>query len=239
MTPPPIPILLFSLLAFWLMYYADVVLVRDRLGSLRSWQEFAAATLWCTVQNLLAVVAPWTFARHSGATLQDLGLRMPDLADPCYQLLLSWLFAAQLLKAFPDLKTGKDFLRDGGICTQIAWNASTLWKWFFAYCWVQQSARQLGGPIAALLMSTSFFTLFHVGTQDVAYLKRAWLVNAFFAVPFLFFGFCVIWPLAVGTGGAVGTTKSNRFFRWIHVRAQLAGFLLAVALGYAAELHLG
>ncbi|CAE6918839.1 unnamed protein product, partial [Symbiodinium sp. KB8] len=115
----------------------------------------------------------------------ELGLRFPDLADPGFQLFLCWVFSSQLLAAFPDIKRGRDAFREAGLVVQIAWNASCVWKWFFLYCWVQQSTLHRAGPVPALLTSCLFFTLFHVGTQDRAYLRKAWFVNLFFAVPFM------------------------------------------------------
>eukprot|EP00913_Durusdinium_trenchii_P020337 g19105.t1 len=116
---------------------------------------------------------------ENGGSLKQLGLWRPDIGDVGYQMILSWFFAARILKLAPDTAFKKE--ERSRVLTQIAWNLSTVWKWFFTYCWIQNSTAIRSGNVVGFVASCAFFTLFHVGTQDVEYLKRAWMANAFFA----------------------------------------------------------
>jgi len=143
--------------------------------------------------------------------------------------ILAWVFLSRLVKLAPACTREKNERRRAFL--QIAWNASTLWKWFFVYCWVQQVTYNRARLLVAYPVSCLFFTLFHVGTQDTEYLKRAWFANTMLALPFNFFGLFAIWPLAAGAAGAVGTYTSQRFFTISDILGQLGGLALALIIG--------
>lgn len=102
--------LLASALAFWAAYYLDVSYVRDYCA--RSRGLLAA---WYGLLNLLFVVVP---LRHS--ELEALGAC--SLRGLAVQLLLAAFFMARLRKMEKAV---------GSLIIQVAWNAATVWKWFF------------------------------------------------------------------------------------------------------------
>ncbi|CAK9013535.1 RdRp catalytic domain-containing protein, partial [Durusdinium trenchii] len=192
--------------------------------------QYPVSAIWCCLLNVLFVVTPLYVILENGGSLKQLGLWRPDIGDVGYQMILSWFFAARILKLAPDTAFKKE--ERSRVLTQIAWNLSTVWKWFFTYCWIQNSTAIRSGNVVGFVASCAFFTLFHVGTQDVEYLKRAWMANAFFAVPFGFFGAAVIWPFAAGCGGAVGTLSNQRIFTLEDVMVQVIGLASALWLGF-------
>lgn len=226
---PPIHVLIASALVFWLAYYLDVSWFRPWIRDKSDIVRMTVSSIWYSIFNLLFVVSPAKLVLNNGASLRDLSVWPSDLGDFGYQMILAWVFLSRLVKLAPACTREKNERRRAFL--QIAWNASTLWKWFFVYCWVQQVTYNRARLLVAYPVSCLFFTLFHVGTQDTEYLKRAWFANTMLALPFNFFGLFAIWPLAAGAAGAVGTYTSQRFFTISDILGQLGGLALALIIG--------
>mmetsp|Transcript_80837 Transcript_80837/g.127724 ORF Transcript_80837/g.127724 Transcript_80837/m.127724 type:complete len:245 (-) Transcript_80837:50-784(-) len=227
---PPAHILIGSALLFWLAYYLDVSWFRPWIRQHEDNVRVIVSSLWYAIFNLLFVVGPVKFIFDNGGSLRELAVWPSDVGDFGYQMIMAWVFLSRLVKVAPT--STSDVAERRRAFVQIAWNSSTLWKWFFVYCWVQQTTANRARQVVAYPVSCLFFTLFHVGTQDAEYLKRAWFANTFLALPFAFFGLFAIWPLAAGAAGAVGTYTSQRFFTLGDVAAQLAGLAIALTIGW-------
>jgi len=142
-------------------------------------------------------------------------------------LILSLLMAGFAWRSLWPLLTGKDWVPHVLYCT-IA-----LWEPFFVHGWLQLRFERAFGILPGILLAGLGLAAYHIGTYPPQFVLNLFVVGVAYGTLFrLTRNLLVLWPLAWGVAGALGTAQGGFFFDWTMI--PIAVVVLAIQLGFIA-----
>jgi hypothetical protein len=105
------------------------------------------------------------------------------------------------------------------------------WEPFFVWGWLQLRFERAFGILPGILLAGLGFAGYHIGTYPYQFVLNLIVVGVAYGALFrLMRNLLVLWPLACGIGGALGTAQGGYFFGWTVVPIYVV--VLAIQLGF-------
>jgi hypothetical protein len=142
-------------------------------------------------------------------------------------LILSLLMAGFAWRSLWPLLAGKDWV------PHVLYCVLALWEPFFVHSWLQLRFERAFGILPGILLASLGLAAYHIGTYPPQFVLNLFVVGVVYGVLFrLTRNLLVLWPLAWGVAGALGTAQGGFFFDWTMVPTSVV--LLVIQLGFIA-----
>lgn len=144
-------------------------------------------------------------------------------------LILSLLMAGFAWRSLWPLLAGKDW------GPHVLYCVLALWEPFFVHSWLQLRFERAFGILPGILLAGLGLAAYHIGTYPPQFVLNLFVVGIAYGALFrLMRNLLVLWPLAWGVAGALGTAQGGFFFDWKMVPTSVV--LLVIQIGFIAYL---